>query len=134
MTVEDKAIAPGEPSAGNAWKAPSPISAALREACVTMLAAILTLACAQLLAPGVASAVLAVVLCISLSRSQLDHDVRGRIEAAIVLPLVGLATIGVGLLLQRMPWVGACVFVAGMFVSIWLRRFGAWARRAGAGP
>jgi hypothetical protein len=36
------------------------------------------------------------------------------------------------MLLQGMPWVGACVFVAGMFVSIWLRRFGPWARRAGS--
>jgi len=130
--VDDGAVGPGEPFAGDAWKAPSLIFAALREACVTMLAAILTLACAQLLAPGAGSAVLAVVMCISLSRSQLDRDMRGRIEAAIVLPLVGLATIGVGVLLQGMPWVGASVFVAGMFVSIWLRRFGPWARRAGS--
>lgn len=132
MTVEDGGVAPGEPVARDTHEGPSPVLAALREACVTMLAATLTLACAQLLAPGAGSAVLAVVLCISLSRSQLDRDAHGRIEAAIVLPLVGLAAIGVGLLLQRMPWTGACVFVAGMFVAIWLRRFGPPARRAGS--
>jgi hypothetical protein len=76
--------------------------------------------------------VLAVVLCLSLSRSQLDRDLRGRLEAAVVLPLVGLVALGVGLLLRHWPWAGAAVFVAGMFVSIWLRRFGAMARRAGS--
>jgi hypothetical protein len=105
---------------------------ALREACVTMLAAIATLLCALAIAPGPGPAVLAVVLCLSLSRSHLDRDLRGRIEAAIALPVVGLVAVGVGILLHRMPWLGAAVFVAGMFVSIWLRRFGALARRAGS--
>jgi hypothetical protein len=105
---------------------------ALREAVVTMLAALATLLCTQAFAPGPGPAVLAVVLCLSLSRSQLDRDRRGRIEAAVVLPLVGLAAVGVGLLLRYAPWAGAAVFVAGMFVSIWLRRFGPMARRAGS--
>lgn len=108
------------------------ITRALREACVTMLAAIATLGCTLAIASGPGSAVLAVVLCLSLSRSQLDRDARGRLEAAIALPIVGLAAIGVGLLLQRAPWLGACVFVGGMFLSIWLRRFGPMARRAGS--
>lgn len=105
---------------------------ALREACVTMLAALATLGCALEIARGPGPAVLSVVLCLSLSRSQLDRDARGRIEAAIALPLVGLAAIGVGTLLQRAPWLGALVFVGGMFVSIWLRQFGPRMRRAGA--
>ncbi|MEO8459470.1 MAG: FUSC family protein [Dokdonella sp.] len=105
---------------------------AFKEACVTMLAALATLACAIAIAPGPGSAVLAVVLCISLSRSHLDRDRRGRIEAAIALPIVGLVAVGVGMLLLRAPWIGAAVFVAGMFVSIWLRRFGPMARRAGS--
>jgi uncharacterized membrane protein YccC len=75
---------------------------------------------------------LAVVLCLSLSRSQLDSDLRGRIEAAIALPIVGMVAVGVGMLLHRAPWLGALVFVCGMFVSIWLRRFGPMARRAGS--
>lgn len=105
---------------------------AFKEACVTMLAALATLACALAIAPGAGSAVLAVVLCISLSRSHLDRDPDGRMEAAIALPIVGLVAVGVGVLLLRAPWIGAAVFVAGMFVSIWLRRFGPIARRVGS--
>lgn len=105
---------------------------ALWEALITMLAVLATLGSALLVAPGVQTGVLAVVLSLSLSRSQLDRDVRGRLEAALVLPVVGLAALGVGLLLLRWPWVGAVVFVAGLFVSIWLRRFGPMAQRAGS--
>ena len=105
---------------------------ALVEALATLLAAIATMLCTWAVAPGPGPAVLAVVLCLSLSRSQLDRDLRGRLEAAVVLPLVGLVALGVGLLLRHWPWAGAAVFVAGMFVSIWLRRFGAMARRAGS--
>ena len=104
---------------------------ALVEALATLLAAIATMLCTWVAAPGPGPAVLAIVLCLSLSRSQLDRDLRGRLEAAVVLPLVGLVALGVGLLLRHWPWAGAAVFVAGMFVSIWLRRFGAMARRAG---
>ncbi|MDR3387609.1 MAG: FUSC family protein [Rudaea sp.] len=104
----------------------------LREACVTMLAAVITLVCALAIQPSPGPAVLAVVLCLSLSRSQLDRDSRGRIEAAIALPIVGLVAVGVGVLLHRAPWLGAIVFISGMFLSIWLRRFGPMARRAGS--
>lgn len=105
---------------------------ALREAVVTMLAAIATLLCALALDPEPGPAVLAVVLCLSLSRSHLDRDRRGRIEAALALPAVALVAVGVGMLLQSAPWVGAAVFTAGMFLSIWLRRFGPMASRAGS--
>jgi hypothetical protein len=97
-----------------------------------MLAAILTLLCALAIDPGPGPPVLAVVLCLSLSRSQLDKDRRGRIEAAFVLPIVGLVAAGVGALLHTAPVIGAIVFVAGMFLSIWLRRFGPMAQRAGS--
>ena len=50
-------------------------------------------------------------------------------RAAIALPVVGLIAAGVGALLHHAPWFGALVFVAGMFTSIWLRRFGPMARR-----
>lgn len=103
-----------------------------REALVTMLAAIVTLRCTLAIDPEPGPAVLAVVLCLSLSRSQLDGDRRGRLEAALVLPVVGLVAVGVGMLLRFAPWVGALVFVTGMFLSIWLRRFGPMARRAGS--
>jgi fusaric acid resistance family protein len=106
--------------------------AALPEAVTTLVATLGCLACVWPLAPGAGPAVLAVVLCLSLSRSQFDRNRRERIEAAIVLPLVGLAATGVGLLLLRHPWSGAAAFIGGMFISIWLRRFGSTARRAGA--
>ena len=89
---------------------------ALREACVTMLAAIATLLCALAIAPGPGSAVLAVVLSLSLSRSHLDRDLRGRIEAAIALPVVGLVAVGVGMLLHRAPWLGALVWLAAALI------------------
>jgi hypothetical protein len=110
----------------------SRILRALRDAIVTMLAAIATLACALAIDPAPGPAVLAVVLCLSLSRSHLDRDRRGRLEAAIALPFVGMAALGVGTLLHRAPWLGAILFVAGMYLSIWLRRFGSTARRLGS--
>ncbi|PRC92499.1 FUSC family protein [Solimicrobium silvestre] len=103
-----------------------------KEASVTMLASILTLMCSLTLNPSTGSGVLAVVLCLSLSRSQLDRDQRGRIEAAFALPVVSMIAVGVGFLLLHTPWLGAFVFVAGMFLSIWLRRFGDMAQRAGS--
>jgi len=105
---------------------------ALREAVVTMLAALCALASTLAIAHDTGAAVLAVVLSLSLSRSELDRDWRHRLEAALALPLVGVAAIGAGWLLHYVPWLGATVFVAGMFVSIWLRRFGATARRMGS--
>lgn len=105
---------------------------ALIDATATMLAAIATLLAALAITPGTGTAVLAVVLCLSLSRSQLDRDLKGRLEAAMVLPLVGLVALAVGWLLRHVPWAGAAAYVAGMFVAIWLRRFGPQARRAGS--
>lgn len=106
------------------------LARAFAAAVVTMLAVLATLACAMAIDPEPGPGVLAVVLCMSFARSHLDHNLRGRIEAAIALPILGLVVTGVGLLLHRAPWVGACVFVAGIFVSIWMRRFGPDARRA----
>jgi hypothetical protein len=97
-----------------------------------MAAALATLACTMAMAPLPGPAVLAVVLSLSLSRSQLANDRRHRLESAIALPLVGLAAVGVGLLLRDAPWAGAIVFVAGMALPIWMRRFGADARRIGS--
>lgn len=108
------------------------IIGALKHAVVTMLAALATLLCALAIDPEPGPAILAVVLSISLSRSQLDRDLRGRIEAAVALPLVGLFAVGVGLLLLHAPWIGALAFTAGLSISVWLRRFGPTAARAGS--
>lgn len=105
---------------------------AFRPAVVTMLAVLATFACTMAIAPEPGPGVLAVVLCLSFARSHLDHDLRGRLEAAIELPLVALGAAGTGFLLLHRPWLGASVFVGGMFASIWLRRFGPGLRRAGS--
>jgi hypothetical protein len=105
---------------------------ALREAMLTLLAMLATLACAQAIEPGAASGVLGAVLALSLARSHLADARRGAREALIALPLVGLASVGVGVLLHAAPWAGAAVFVAGMAASIWMRRFGPRALRAGS--
>jgi hypothetical protein len=108
------------------------VRAAFREAIVAMGAALATLACTLALAPAPGPAILAVVLSLSLSRSRLADDRRHRLESVVVLPLVGLAAVGVGLLLRDAPWLGATLFVAGMAVPIWMRRFGPDARRLGS--
>ena len=103
-----------------------------REAALTLLAMLATLACAQWLEAGAGSAVLAVVLSLSLARSHLAGGRRGRWEALLALPLVSLASVGVGALLRHVPWAGATVFVLLMASSIWMRRFGPLALRAGS--
>lgn len=104
----------------------------LREAAATLLAILATFACVFAIDPEPGPLILAVVLTLSLWRSHLDRDARGRLEAAILLPLVGLLSLGVGHLLLRLPIAGAILFVGGIAVSIWLRRFGPAARRAGS--
>ncbi|MGN6111505.1 MAG: FUSC family protein [Luteimonas sp.] len=115
-----------------AGPAPHRVRAAFRDAVVAMGAALATLACTLALAPAPGSAVLAVVLSLSMARSRLADDRRHRRESAIVLPLVGLAAVGVGMLLRDAPWLGAALFVAGMALPIWMRRFGQDARRIGS--
>jgi hypothetical protein len=108
------------------------VRAAFREALVAMGTALATLGCTLALAPAPGPAVLAVVLSLSLSRSRLADDRHHRLESVFVLPLVGLAAVGVGLLLRDAPWLGATLFVAGMALPIWMRRFGPDVRRLGS--
>jgi hypothetical protein len=73
--------------------------------------------------------VLAAVLAMTLARNRLVQTWRGRAEAVVLLPFVGLATAGVGYLFVTLPIVGAVAYVAAMFLSIFLRRFGpVWTR------
>ncbi|MGO4594782.1 FUSC family protein [Leifsonia sp. 2TAF2] len=76
------------------------------------------------------AAVLATVVALSLgrrtfaSRAEFTHS-------AVLLPVIGLAAGAVGWLLLVVPPVGAALFVAGMSVPIWMRRFGPHAARLG---
>lgn len=108
------------------------LGSALREAIVTMLAVLATFVCTMAIAPEPGPGVLAVVLSLSFARSHLDRDLRGRLEAAVALPLIGLTAVGAGMLLHHARWIGAAAFVLGMFLSIWLRRFGPMAGRLGS--
>lgn len=108
------------------------VRTSLAQATVTMLALVATVAVSLLIAPEPGPAVLGAMLCLTLSRSQLERDRRGRLEAGIALPVIGLLAAGVGALLVNLPIVGAVVYVLGMFLSIWLRRFGPVPRRIGA--
>lgn len=85
----------------------------------------------SLVGAGGASAVLATVVALSLAR----REFAGRAEfarSALLLPVIGLGAAGVGWLLTAVPVAGAIVFVAGMSVPVWLRRFGPRAARLGA--
>ena len=55
--------------------------------------------------------VLAAVLAMTISRNKLINTWRGRAEAIILLPVVGLATAGVGYLFVALPIVGAIAYV-----------------------
>jgi hypothetical protein len=104
---------------------------ALRSAAVTIVAVAVTLGIALLLDPEPGAAVFGMLLAITLSRSQLERDLRGRLEAGIALPLVSLAGLGVGVLLVTVPPLGAAVFAVGVAASVYLRRFGPLWRRIG---
>ncbi len=108
------------------------LTSSLAQAVVTMLAIVATIAVSLLIAPEPGPAVLGAMLCLTLSRSQLERDWRGRLEAAVALPFIGLLSAGVGLLLLNLRIVGAVVYVLGMFLSIFLRRFGPVPRRIGS--
>jgi hypothetical protein len=75
--------------------------------------------------------ILAGVLAMTLSRNKLVRTWRGRVESVILLPLVALAIAGVGYLLVNIPILGAAIFIAAIFLSIYLRRFGPLWQRVG---
>ncbi|MEF2976018.1 FUSC family protein [Subtercola sp. YIM 133946] len=130
----------------------------LRRAAVTMaavLASFCTLWFAGLpLAIGVTPAVLAAVLAITLSRSQRVPEAGrrplggrgaggrsqgvpaadGRWDAALrlaVVPVVALAATGVAWLFANLFVVGALLFILGLSLAVWMRRFGPRATRIG---
>ncbi len=81
---------------------------------------------------GPEPAIAAVVLAITLSRREGPATAAHAALAPFIITGVALVAAGVGWLLRTIPAAGAAVFTAAMFLSIWLRNFGAGARAAGA--
>ncbi|MGO4298665.1 FUSC family protein [Leifsonia sp. RAF41] len=77
------------------------------------------------------AAVLTTVVALSLGRRTFGSRAEFA-RSALALPLIGLVAGLVGWLLVAVPPLGAALFVAGMSLPIWLRRFGDRASRLGA--
>jgi hypothetical protein len=75
--------------------------------------------------------VLAVVLALSLSRTDRAHGPRERLLGIVLLPLVAIGANEVGQLLVNHADVGDALFVLAASASIWLRRFGPAYAKAG---
>jgi len=122
--------APAEFAVASAKRRAHPLSS-WREPLVTFLGMAITVGLVSRFAPNPGALILAGVLTMTLSRNRLADSWRGRLEALVLLPLIATVTMAVGSLLKSAPLYGAALFVVALFVSIWLRRYGAFAARAG---
>jgi uncharacterized membrane protein YccC len=75
--------------------------------------------------------VLAVVLSLSLSRTDRSSERDERLVAIILLPIVAVAASEVGTLLAQHATLGDALYVAAVSGAIWLRRFGRHLAKAG---
>ena len=99
------------------------------ETVVAMAATVLVVAAVR---PEPGLLVLGAVLAMTLARSKLVDSWRGRLESLVVLPVLALVTALVAGLFVVLPVVGAIAFTAGLFLSVWLRRYGPTWRRIGS--
>lgn len=74
---------------------------------------------------------IAVVLALTLARTQRGADLRGRLIGLVVLPLIAVAASEIGNLMLHHPNYGDALFALAVSLSIWLRRFGQRATKAG---
>ena len=74
---------------------------------------------------------IAVVLALTLARTQRGADLRGRLIGLVVLPLTAVAASEIGNLMLHHPNYGDTLFALAVSLSIWLRRFGQRATKAG---
>ncbi|MFF3405079.1 FUSC family protein [Streptomyces sp. NPDC002742] len=77
------------------------------------------------------SVVRAVVIASALGRVQRLFDRADRLSACVVLPCAAAAGMELSTLIQQHPLAGDTAFVVGVAGTIWVRRFGARATRAG---
>ena len=124
-------IGPGDADGteGAEVRQPHPLKANWRQPLLTVIGMSISVGLLAVIDPQPGPLVLAAVLAMTIARNRLVLTWRGRAEALVLLPFVGLATAGVGYLLVNLPAVGATAYVAAMFLSIYLRRFGpVWSR------
>jgi len=76
------------------------------------------------LGANISPAILAAALAVGLARRPERPDLRTMLVRLGTLPLVALAAGLVGLSFRTLPPLGAALFCAGMFFSIWLRNYG----------
>ena len=107
----------------------------LRLAVIAMVATLLSYACALALKHAehltLNLVVLAVVLALSLSRTDRASEPGERLVAILLLPLVAVAASDVGTLLAQHATIGDALYVAAVSGAIWLRRFGSHLAKAG---
>jgi len=105
--------------------APSP----LRRGALALAATAIAVAVILIADPEPAPVMLGIALTSSLSRSQLEKDRRGRLEALWMLPVLGAVSVGLGVLLHTDFWIGAIVYTAALASVTAIRGAGTWGRR-----
>ena len=107
----------------------------LRAAAVLIVTALAAFVSALALQAAVRSStampVLAVVLALSVGRTQRDAAHRDRLASLIRLPVVAVGAGLVGWLIRAEPPVGEALFVLGLSGAVWVRRFGPRVRQLG---
>ena len=102
----------------------------------TLLAALASFLCLYALcrwagAHSVGPAIAAAVFSLGFGRRKTVHRGRELVFIPLVLAFIALAALGVGRLLLTLPLAGACLFVAGMFLSVYARNFTGRIRQLG---
>lgn len=108
------------------------LRARLGRGVLALIAAALVVAVLLAVLPEPSAVILGIALSASLSRSQLERDARGRLEALVLLPVVGVLGFGIGALLRADLVVGAVVYVIALTGAVLLRGRGALWRRISA--
>lgn len=131
MTAADSSDPSGDGGFDDSARPPHPLRI-WRQPLLTAVTMAVAVGLVAVVDPNPGPLVLAAALSMTLARNRLVISWRGRAEAVILLPVLGLATAGVGYLLLHLPVVGASAYVAALFLSIWLRRFGPTWHRIGS--
>ncbi|KTS59750.1 hypothetical protein NS206_12355 [Microbacterium testaceum] len=106
--------------------------ARLGRGALALIAVAIVVAVVLAILPEPAAVMLGIALAASLSRSQLERDRRGRIEALLILPVIGLVGVALGALLRASPGIGAVVYVMVLVAAVAVRGRSLMWRRIGS--